>query len=355
MKNNIYILLVIFIIISSCGSNQSESNTTDNNRSTKLYIELWEIFNGNYAFFDLRGINWKDERKKGLEKVQSITNDSLLFEEFCNILKKFDDSHINLESDKLKLNCNAGNLPEFYKEFPTNETFTSFLNARNKTLERVGIEKLTDSRSRLFQYGINKEKDWGYLRIKRFYGQDLETVQTELSNILLQFKNVKKLICDIRVNPGGNDETALLCAGFFFKQKEVAFYKKTRKRERQNYYSQLDTTFVYPKGETPLKVEHTYLLTNEASGSSADIFALVMSYLPQLTIIGTNTEGIFSNMYRDTLSNGWRVTLSNEIYYSKDMICFEGVGVPVDIKVKNKKKDTDMGIDLVIEKILEKL
>ena len=71
-------------------------------------------------------------------------------------------------------------------------------------------------------------------------------------------------------------------------------------------------------------------------------------------ILGTNTEGIFSDMYRDTLSNGWRITLSNERYFTKDMKCYEQIGVPVDVQVENRKTDTERGIDLIIDKITEK-
>ena len=36
--------------------------------------------------------------------------------------------------------------------------------------------------------------------------------------------------------------------------------------------------------------------------------------LPSIAIVGTNTEGITPNMYREDLSKGCRITLSNEKY-----------------------------------------
>ena len=146
---------------------------------------------------------------------------------------------------------------------------------------------------------------------------------------------------DIRVNPGGNDETALLCASYFFNQKEIAFIKKVRSGKGHEDFSKADTTYIIPNRNIYADNQQLFLLTNGASGSSADVFALVMSYLPNLKIVGTNTEGIFSDMYRDTLSNGWRITLSNERYFSKDMKCYEQIGVPVDVQVENRKTDTD--------------
>lgn len=345
-------LTILLICFSASFIGCQETTPSEQSESTQLLNELWEIFDRNYAFFELRQVDWKAEKKHYLPIVSQIDNDTLLFDTFCELLKKFDDTHINLESEDLNLYCNAGKEPAFLKEFPTNESFGVFLRARDKTLKKLGINKISDSESKIFQFGFDKAKDWGYVRIKRFYGAKLDQIRLELDDIIRELKNVKQLIIDIRINPGGNDETALLCASYFFREKEIAFIKTARSGVNHNDFTAPDTTYVYPKQKLQADNEQIYLLTNRASGSSADAFALVMSYLPNLTIVGKNTEGIFSNMYRDTLSNGWRLTLSNERYYSRDMICFEKIGVPVDIEVENTFEDAHSGIDSVIEKLV---
>ena len=73
------------------------------------------------------------------------------------------------------------------------------------------------------------------------------------------------------------------------------------------------------------------LLTHDASFSGADALAMVMADLPHVTIIGEATNGIFSNMLESKLPNGWKYTLSFQVYYSAAMICYESKGVPVDI------------------------
>jgi hypothetical protein len=40
--------------------------------------------------------------------------------------------------------------------------------------------------------------------------------------------------------------------------------------------------------------------------------------------------------------------LSYQVYLSADMMCYEGKGVPVDIKLLNKKADIENGIDPLI-------
>ena len=343
--------LSIFLLLISCNSNSEHSD--NDTKAVTLFSELWNIFDENYAFFELRKVDWNSEKTKGFALVQNANSDSTLFEAFCFILKKFDDAHINLEADDLDAYCNSAKTPDFYKEFPTNESFSTFLEARNSSLKKLNIAKPITSKSGIFEYGLDENEDWGYFRIKRFYGADLKTLAAELNEIMKPLSEVSKLIIDIRVNPGGNDETALLAASYFFKTKDLAFLKQVRNGPNHEDFTPLDTTFVLPNYAFKAEYPTFYLLTNGASGSSADVFALIMSQLNNLSIIGTNTEGIFSDMHRDTLANGWRISLSNERYFSKEMKCYEGLGVPVDVEIQNKRMDANRGKDMLIEYITE--
>lgn len=340
-------LLLIIVTICACKNRDQEAE--------RVFMELWEVFDRNYAFFELRGVDWNLEKEDFLNTCKSIESETALFEEICRLLKKFDDTHINLSSDRLNLYCNAGKTPVFLNEFPSNESFELFLKARNNTLKRIGIDTLSNTESKIFQHGASINQEWGYLRIKRFYGADLNTIKLELDEIYQVVNQTNNLILDVRVNPGGNDETALLCAGYFFNDQMVAFIKTTRNGSEHENFSPPDTTYIQPNLKVRAQHENIFLLTNGASGSSADVFALVMSYLPKVTIIGKNTEGIFSDMHRDTLSNGWSFTLSNERYYSKDMICYEKIGVPVDEVVENRMKEVHKGVDLVIQRVIERV
>jgi carboxyl-terminal processing protease len=77
--------------------------------------------------------------------------------------------------------------------------------------------------------------------------------------------------------------------------------------------------------------------------------------LPHVTIIGDHTNGIFSYQLEKKLPNGWRYNLSYQRYFSAGMVCYEGKGVPVDIKLLNKRADIEDGIDPLIVRALEVL
>ena len=60
-------------------------------------------------------------------------------------------------------------------------------------------------------------------------------------------------------------------------------------------------------------------------------------------------------MLEKKLPNGLKYTLSHQVYYSADMICYEGKGIPVDIRLLNKRTDLEKGEDPLILKALEVL
>jgi C-terminal processing protease CtpA/Prc len=95
------------------------------------------------------------------------------------------------------------------------------------------------------------------------------------------------------------------------------------------------------------------LLSCDSVFSGGEVFALAMKQLPNVTLIGDDTNGIFSYQLEKKLPNGWRYRLSYQMYFSADMVCYEGRGVPVDIRLLNRKCDIENGEDPLITRALE--
>jgi carboxyl-terminal processing protease len=85
-----------------------------------------------------------------------------------------------------------------------------------------------------------------------------------------------------------------------------------------------------------------------------------------ITRIGSNTEGIFSDVLEKKLPNGWTLNLSNEIYQDISGTCFESIGIPPNKKInyshnenvfirklKRKIDNGDEAIEMVF-KLIEK-
>jgi C-terminal processing protease CtpA/Prc len=163
-----------------------------------------------------------------------------------------------------------------------------------------------------------------------------------------------RIIIDIRNNPGGDDSTAILIINRFCDRQRVAFHRKTKIGPGKNDYSDPKTWHIKPQGDAQF-TGPIVLLTCDSVFSGGEAFALAIRQLPHVTIIGDHTNGIFSYQLEKKLPNGWRYNLSYQTYFSADMVCYEGKGVPVDIKLLNKKADIKNGIDPLISRALKVL
>jgi C-terminal processing protease CtpA/Prc len=165
---------------------------------------------------------------------------------------------------------------------------------------------------------------------------------------------LKGFIIDIRDNPGGDDSTAIMIINRFCDHKRVAFHRKTKIGPETDDLTPLKTWYLEPEGDAQFSGP-IVLLTCDSVFSGGEAFALAIKELPYVTIIGDHTNGIFSYQLEKKLPNGWEVRLSYQIYLSADMVCYEGLGVPVDIELLNSRVDIENGIDPLITTALEVL
>ena len=174
------------------------------------------------------------------------------------------------------------------------------------------------------------------------------SLNKQLEKIFDNFKDLNAVIVDIRFNIGGDDEFSKKIAGRFLSKPMVGFYKQTRENR---VFGKLDTIMIKPNGKEAF-LNKVVLLTNDRTVSAADVLALMMSQLSNVTIIGEPSNGSYSDLYEKKLPNGWKVTLSNQRYLSVDKVNYEGKGTPVDILAKNTILDIEENKDSVLLRAL---
>ena len=183
-------------------------------------------------------------------------------------------------------------------------------------------------------------------------------LEVGLDKALSSMKGIKGLIVDIRLNPGGTDQCVYQIMSRFVDKKRGGHHRKTKQGPGEDDFGEVKTRHMLPATKAGPNGTFTgpiALLTHDASFSAADVFAMLMTDLPHATLIGKPTNGIFSNMLERKLPNGWKYTLSHQVYYSADMTCYEGKGIPVDIELKNMRSDLQKGVDPLIIKAMEVL
>jgi carboxyl-terminal processing protease len=326
------------------------------NRDPEENFELlWKTFHDRYPFFELRNVDWKKQYDTYRPKVTNKTGDDKLFDIFCQMLDPLDDGHVELEAkargDRKTRYFSPEKKPRFHQEF-TKREIKQLFKTTERTLVGHGFGKPVETEAWMLHYGRSRE--FGYIRLLELEGVKKRRLIAALDKIARDFSALKGFIIDIRDNPGGEDDIAITIINRFCDRKRVAFRRKTKIGPGKNAFTPLKTWHLEPQGDVQF-TRPIALLTCDSVFSGGEAFALAIKQLPHVTIIGDHTNGIFSYQLEKTLPNGWEYCLSHQVYFSADMVCYEGKGVPVDIELLNKKADIENGIDPLITRALEVL
>lgn len=360
MKPNSVILTFLLLFCFSANS-QTEKKLS---KPEKDFETFWIAFKDNYAFFELKKVNWDETYKKFRHLITKKTKEKELLETFEAMVAPLKDGHITIsKGDKViyKVKKQSSFLDEF-KGIENQLWETSF-----STLENNGFSKIKGS-GPLFKdiplYNSARNTDIGYIRISRCFGnveslfddkkekEDIDLMLTLFDSILGSFSDTKAIIIDMRSNGGGHGGDLL--AGRFVSEKRITHYKSIRQKGDYENFTIPEPIYITPNNGVQY-LKPIVILTNDRTASSAEDFTISLYQQSNITTIGTNTSGMMSDMFGTDLSNKISFTLSNQRYYSTDNKLLEDIGVPVKIEVKNTKQDIEKKIDPVILKAIEVL
>jgi hypothetical protein len=332
---------------------------TNSNEPLKNFDVLCEIFDKGYASFEEKGIDWKSRCKEYRLRVSANSSDPELFYIMTELLKPLNDAHVKLKAKKLDSSFSATRESRIMKEFQSilREERKPMLSAMTEnTLTKNDFEPIKElgpkfRDKKLFSY--TKSANIGYLRFFRSFGKILlmngPSVNKHLTSIFNSFEDLDAVIVDVRFNIGGEDRFSQNVAGRFIEKETVGFMKQTRK---DGIFGGMETRMIKPKGKKAF-LNKVVLLTNDRTVSAADVLALMMNEFPNVTIIGERSNGSYSDLNSKILPNGWKLTLSNQRYFSASNKNYEGYGTPVDIEVKDTFENIQKKEDAVLLRALE--
>lgn len=192
-----------------------------------------------------------------------------------------------------------------------NETILEF------TMLRAAVTQTTVATS-LLDDGI------GYLNIAQF----AETTPADVKKALDTFEKdgVKKLIIDVRNNPGGEKNSVVETLGYFTPKGPVMNLEYKNPEMNETYYSE---------GKYFGKFE-IVILANENSASAAEVFTGTMKDTKTATVIGTTTYGKGTVQTIQGLLTGGALKLTIATYTTANGTQVNKIGIIPDIEVKNK-------------------
>jgi len=188
----------------------------------------------------------------------------------------------------------------------------------------------------------------GYVKVIQFQGQTAEELEKALKK--LETEGLKKLILDLRNDPGGLLDASVDVSGKFLpKNKLVVYIQGRQASDRKDFLtSSVDNPRQYP----------LVVLVNTGSASASEIVAGALQDSKRAVILGTQTFGKGSVQTVFPLDGGGGLRLTTAKYYTPNGRSIQNVGITPDIEVKlqavKEPKDGDAAHVIIREKDLDR-
>jgi carboxyl-terminal processing protease len=168
------------------------------------------------------------------------------------------------------------------------------------------------------------DNEIGYIKIIQFQGQTTEELEKALKN--LEAKGIKKLVLDLRNDPGGLLDASVDVSGKFLPKDSLVVYIQGRqKTDRKDFLT---------SGSEPPRQFPMVVLVNTGSASASEIVAGALQDSKRAVIVGTQTFGKGSVQTVFPLEDGGGVRLTTAKYYTPGGRSIQNVGITPDIEVK---------------------
>lgn len=312
------------------------------NTPETTFETFWHLFNENFAFFDVRDVDWQSAYEPYRPMITPETTEEELFSILQEMVAPLGDGHVSIIAPFNYYT--ALKTPGWLEGMSEEELPEVALSAITPYL----IDEPRYAADEVILYG-NVAENVGYINITAFEVSDTDMLAEAMTDLLAEFANVKAIIIDIRLNPGGDDTMGMFIAGHFTDDRHLVSRKSVW---FEDAFHSIMEVYVEPTTDAPFTGD-VYLLTSRMSLSAAETFTLAMKTLPNVTIVGESTNGMLSDSWFVVLPNGWAGTLSNEQYLSDGGVVYEGVGVPPDIEMLITAEDFAAGHDPILESVLE--
>ena len=336
-KLHILFLLLIGIAAISCERVFMEADEPAN--PVNVFDYLWNKVDQQYAFFDVKGVDWDSVYEVYRPKVSDgdMHIDSL-FQVCAAILNTLQDGHTNLIS-KFDVSHNDSVYYRMYAE-------------RNINTEVVVLNYLTVNYHTTggFAHNAIRDGEVAYIRYSSFMDAITED---NLSYLLDRYKDCKGLILDLRQNGGGSIDNIRQLLSIFDNHGQPLYQTQIKSGPGYDEFKELTTVYADSTDYSDPFTEEPYtkpvaVLIDRGSYSATSFFAICTMAYPNIRLFGDYSGGGLGLPNGGALPNGWTYRFSITRTIALDGGNYEN-GVPPAERVILDPACTAQGIDNVIE------
>jgi carboxyl-terminal processing protease len=307
------------------------------------FEHVWKTLDRNYGQFLIKHADWDALYRVYRPQVTPQTTDAELWDILLAMMGNLNDGHLALADGKRRIGGGRNN------GLFTNDGFSLDL-VKSKYLQG----KFSDALGGSFCSGWLAE-GVGYLYIGDLK-DGLEPITKTIDAVMAEFAKARVMIVDVRNNPGGTGRAVEIVANRFADRRRHYSASRIRYGPKHDDFWPWEFRNIEPGG--PLQFTGpTVLLTDRISASAAEHLTMAMRVLPHATVVGDTTEGALSSQFPERMPNGWTLWVAFKEVRDHDGVCWDGVGIPPDLRVLNTAADIAAGRDQILDfamKYLEK-
>ena len=331
-KKHFPILCLSILFFASCERAFMEQDEPKDPISVFDY--LWNKVDQQYAFFDVKGVDWDSVREIYRPKVHDDMDKESLFHICAAMLNTLQDGHTNLFSSF---------------DVSRNDSVYYRMIAHKNIDEKVVILNyltLNHHSTGAFSHNAIRNGKVAYVRYDSFENTISEAV---LKNIVNHYRDCQGMIIDLRQNSGGSINNIRILLSIFDNHKQPLYATQIKSGKEHDAFTELETVCATDTCilETPYN-KPVAVLIDRGSYSATSFFALCTMGYPNIRLFGDYSGGGLGLPNGGALPNGWVYRFSITRTIAIDGHNYEN-GVPPTERVILDPTCVAQGIDNVIE------
>ncbi len=333
-----FVLIVLAFAFTSCERAFMEQDEPSN--PVNVFDYLWNQVDQQYAFFDVKNIDWDSVREVYRPMVNDNMSNDSLFRVCAAMLNTLQDGHTNLISG-FDVSRNDSVYYKMYaeKNIDENIVLLNYLTVNHHT---------TGS----FMHNAIRNGAVAYIRYSSFSDYISEG---SLKYLVNRYKNCKGMVIDLRQNSGGSISNIAALLSIFDNHKQPLYQCQAKSGPAHDAFA--DAVTVYAADSSILGKNNSYtkpvaVLIDRGSYSATSFFAICTMVYDNIRLFGDYSGGGLGLPNGGVLPNGWTYRFSTTRTLAIDGRNYEN-GVPPDVRVLLDPACTAQGVDNVIEAAAE--
>ena len=329
-----FVLIVLAFAFTSCERAFMEQDEPSN--PVNVFDYLWNQVDQQYAFFDVKNIDWDSVREVYRPLVNDNMSNDSLFRVCAAMLNTLQDGHTNLIAG-FDVSRNDSVYYKMYaeKNIDENVVLLNYLTVNHHT---------TGS----FMHNAIRNGAVAYIRYSSFSDYISEG---SLKYLVNRYKNCKGMVIDLRQNSGGSISNIAALLSIFDNHKQPLYQCQAKSGPEHDAFS--EALSVYAADSSILGKHNAYtkpvaVLIDRGSYSATSFFAICTMVYDNIRLFGDYSGGGLGLPNGGVLPNGWTYRFSTTRTLAIDGRNYEN-GVPPDVRVLLDPACTAQGVDNVIE------